>query len=168
MSRMPRLFVDNACYHIITRGNHKQPVFRKENDYAVYIRFIRKAKIRYNIRIYAYCLMPNHVHLLIDPVSSKTISRFMHWVNLNYAMHFNNIYKTDGHLWQGRFKSKLINRDRYLLTCISYIEANPVRASMVSDLLAYKWTSYYERYSFSRSKILDEWGQVRSEVWTRS
>jgi len=156
MARTPRLFIENACYHINTRGNRKQPVFKEDTDYRTYLHILIKAKKKYSIRLYAYCLMPNHVHLLADPDVQRDLSAFMHWLNRGYCAYFNMKYKIVGHLWQGRFKSKPIVKDQYLINCADYIEENPVRAQLVSCAAQYIWSSYVERYLSFNKELVDE------------
>ncbi|MBC8473874.1 MAG: transposase [Candidatus Omnitrophica bacterium] len=156
MPRVPRTFMDYPCYHIITRGNQRQTVFMNEKDYTVYLGILKKAKRKYRILLYAYCLMPNHVHLLIESLSSLNMSKFMQWVNRGYSAYFNQVYRTSGHLWQGRFISKPILKDQYLVHCANYIESNPVRARIVENIADYKWSSYKERCLSSEPDLLDE------------
>ncbi|MBL7197921.1 MAG: transposase [Candidatus Omnitrophica bacterium] len=156
MPSIPRVFIDYACYHIITRGNQKQKVFIQEEDYLKYVSILKKAKRKYKINLYSYCLMPNHVHLLVAPEKAPTISGFMHWLSLGYTVYFNSKYGKKGHLWQGRFKGKPILKGDYLIQCAAYIEGNPVRAKLVTDMAAYKWSSYRERCLYSGKFILDE------------
>ncbi|NQT05957.1 MAG: transposase [Candidatus Omnitrophica bacterium] len=156
MSRMPRLIVDNACYHIITRGNQKKSVFSAKEDYLYYLNIVKKAKKKHKILLYGYCLMPNHVHLLIDPESGQDIPKFMHWICRGYAAYFNAKYDKVGHLWQGRFISKPLLKDQYLIHCSNYIEENPVRAGLTQKMDAYLWSSYNERCFHSIKTTLDE------------
>jgi putative transposase len=156
MPNLTRAFVDNACYHVTTRGNQKQTVFREEDDYRKYLEVLKRAMRKYDIQVYSYCLMCNHVHLLIEPKSGRAISKFMQWMNRGYAAYFNTKYEAVGHLWQGRFRSKPILKDEYLINCALYIEANPVRAGLVEDLAKYEWSSYKERCLSSGKKITDE------------
>jgi len=156
MSRITRTYIEHACYHIITRGNQQQEIFKNDTDYIKYLATIKKAKKKYKISLYSYCLMPNHVHMLVNPKNSTDISGFMHWLNRGYTAYFNAKYLKTGHLWQGRFKSKPIVRSQYLINCAEYIEANPVRANMVNDIAAYIWSSYKERCLSSSKDILDE------------
>ena len=155
MPRFSRIFIDNACYHITTRGNQQQEVFRSNEDHEKHIHMLKKAKRKYGILLYAYCLMPNHIHLLIETFSSRNISNFMHWLNRGYTAHFNTKYHKVGHLWQGRFQSRPIIKGQYLVNVATYIENNPVRAAMVNDPADYKWSSYRERCLLSKKHILD-------------
>lgn len=137
--------MDNACYHIITRGNQKQQIFLDKADFMVCISALRRYKKRYEILLYGFCLMPNHIHIIGEPKQPQSLSRFMHGFLRSYTAHFNHRYEKVGHLWQDRFKSRVITRDRYLLDCINYIEQNPVRAGLVKTALDYQWSSYRER-----------------------
>ena len=139
MPRRARLVLENACYHIITRGNQKSTIFRDEEDYRQYLKFLVRYKARFKSRIYGWCLMNNHVHIVME---SGEISRFMHGVDLSYAQYFQHKYKTIGHFWQDRFKSFVIQKDQYLLNCITYIEHNPVRAKIALRPEDYEWSSY--------------------------
>ncbi|MBN1526279.1 MAG: transposase [Candidatus Omnitrophica bacterium] len=140
-----RILVDNVFYHIMTRGNQKQEVFREESDYEEYLIRIKRYKRRYNFKLYGFCLMPNHVHLIGEIGKKEDLSKFMQGINRSYTEHFNNKYDKVGHLWQGRFKSKLIVRDPYAINCINYIESNPVRAGIADNPHDYRWSSYKER-----------------------
>jgi len=156
MPNVTRLLIENACYHVTTRGNRKQKVFKTEKDYLRYLAMLKMAKKKYGVYLYAYCLMPNHVHLLIELARVKDISKFMHWLDRGYAAFFNCEYKKVGHLWQGRFKSKPIVKGRYLINCAEYIEANPVRAGLVREIADYRWSSYRERCLSAKKDMLDE------------
>jgi putative transposase len=141
MPRIARILIENACYHIITRGNQKQLVFLEQNDYQKYIRLLEKYKNKFGFKMYAFCLMPNHVHLIIQVLDLNVLNRIMRGINLSYTLYFNNKYKKVGHLWQDRFKSKIIEKESYILDCINYIENNPVRAFLVSRANEYLWNS---------------------------
>ena len=145
MPNGPRLLLDNVCYHITTRGNHKQWIFKDGRDYKAYLDRLRKYKKKYQFLLYAYCLMPNHIHLLGEIKKTSHLSKFMSSLQRSYTAYFNEKYATVGHLCQGRFKSRVIAKDNYLVDCISYIETNPVKADMVTGIQEYKWSSYPER-----------------------
>jgi len=156
MPNVPRLLVENACYHLIARGNQKQRVFMDERDYREYLQRVRIYKKKFDLRLYGYCLMPNHVHLLGQIEVAKNLSKFMHAITRSYTAYFNDKYTKVGHLWQGRFKNKVIVKDQYLVDCISYIELNPVRAKIVNTPYEYPWSSYRERALGGRVKLLNE------------
>lgn len=155
MARPTRFFIDNYCYHFISRGNNKKEIFLCDEDHFRCLNIIRKAKTKYKVRLYAYCLMPNHFHLLIQAGDSRTISKFMHWIKLGYTIYFNAKYYKIGHLWQGRFKSSPVMTGQYLVNVATYIENNPVRADMVKDPAEYEWSSYKERCFFVKKNMLD-------------
>ena len=158
MPRGPRFLIPYACYHIITRGNQQQTIFLDDADYEIYLTKIKRYKKRHNFQLYAFCLMPNHVHLVGQPEDPAGLPRFMHGLSLSYALHFNKRYKKVGHLWQDRFISKTIAKDGYLLDCIQYVENNPIRANMVKAAAEYNWSSYRERFTEETCKkgLLDE------------
>lgn len=156
MPRLARAFIDCSCYHVITRGNRRQTIFKKDKDYIKYLKMLKRAKKKYKILLYTYCIMPNHTHLLIETESANNMSKFMHWINRGYSAYFNCNYKTTGHLWQGRFKSKPILKGQYLIHCANYIEGNPVRAHLANDIANYQWSSYRERCLLSKKYILDD------------
>ncbi|MDD4909135.1 MAG: transposase [Candidatus Omnitrophica bacterium] len=140
-----RVLIENACYHLFVRGNHKQNVFRELSDYRFYLLQLRRYKRKHSFLLYGYCLMPNHIHLIGQPKDSKKLSKFMQGLHRSYTAYYNKKYNKVGHLWQNRFKSKAINKDEYLIDCIAYIEQNPVRANMVSSPKEYTFSSYLER-----------------------
>ena len=152
MPRTARLILNNACYHIITRGNQKQDIFKEHEDFYVYLGLLSKYKKRFNSKIYGYCLMSNHVHLVIE---SEMLNKFMHGVNLSYAQHFKYKYNTIGHFWQDRYKSFVIQKDEYLINCITYIEYNPVRAQIASGPEDYPFSSYQARILGKSDSLLD-------------
>jgi putative transposase len=140
-----RLLIPNACYHIIARGNQKQKVFLDTEDYLKYLFSLRKYKKKFNIRFYGFCLMPNHIHIIVEPQTNPDLPKFMQSLSRAYTAHFNNRYNKVGHLWQNRYKSKVIVKDDYLIDCIHYVELNPVRAGIVRSAGEYCWSSYQER-----------------------
>ncbi|MFH1782236.1 MAG: transposase, partial [Candidatus Omnitrophota bacterium] len=135
-------------------------IFKREEDYVVYLKILYKAKRKHCILLYSYCLMLNHIHLLIEVPSSSNMSKFMQWLNKGYSEYFNRTYNVSGHLWQGRFISKPILKDQYLLHCANYIESNPVRAKIVDKITEYKWSSYIERCILSKSFMIDDIGDT--------
>jgi len=145
MPRGPRLLIDDACYHIYTRGNHQQGVFNEPMDYETYLLRLKKYKARYGFLLYGYCLMSNHPHMAGEIENAKDLSYFMHDLNRSYTAFFNTKYKKVGYLWQGRFQSRIITKDQYLIDCINYIELNPVRAGIVNSPIDYLYSSYRER-----------------------
>ncbi len=152
----PRLLVDGACYHIIARGNNRQGIFKNRTDYKKYISLIKRYKRKYKFRVFCYCLMPNHIHFVIELEDIKRLSIAMSSLQRAYTGFFNIKYKRVGHLWQGRFKSKIIVKDQYLIACINYIELNPIRANIVKSPHEYEWSSYSARALNKANNVLDE------------
>ena len=145
MPNGPRLVMDHACYHITARGNQKRRIFYEDIDFEEYLSRIRIYKKKYGFKLYGYCLMPNHIHLSGELGNKKHLSKFMQSLTRSYTAYFNKKYKKVGYLWQGRFKNRIIVKDRYLIDCMNYIELNPVRAGIVNAPHEYRWSSYRER-----------------------
>ncbi len=144
MPRPPRLIDPEGTYHVISRGNNKSLIFHGENDYKTYLDILLQAKRLFGFCLYHYALMPNHVHLLLNPTGDK-LSKIMHAIQMNYARYYCKKYNFVGHVWQGRFKSIVIENDAQLLSCGNYIEMNPVRAGLVNRPEDWEWSSnrYY-------------------------
>lgn len=128
--------------HVVQRGNDRQPCFLDVVDYQRYLRALKEAAIECECHVHAYVLMPNHVHLLVTPATLGGVSRMMQQLGRGYVGYFNTRHHRSGTLWEGRFKSSLVDSDRYLLTCYRYIEMNPVRAAMVAAPGDYLWSSH--------------------------
>ena len=159
MARKPRIEYNGAFYHVITRGNQKQITFRKISDFKKYLNLLIAYKKRYYFRLYAYVLMKNHVHLLIE-TRETPLSKILQGISQSYTMYFNRKYKTVGHLFQGRYKAILCDRDRYLLALLKYIHYNPVRAQIVQSPGKYRWSSYGTYLAKVDSDILVDIDQV--------
>lgn len=142
MARLPRYFVKGQAQHIIQRGNNREPIFAATADYHFYLECLQDAAKRYELSIHAYVLMTNHVHLLASPNTEHSIPRTLQSVGRRYVQYFNYTYERTGTLWEGRYKATVISSDRYLLTCMRYIELNPVRAGIVDHPREYPWSSY--------------------------
>lgn len=142
MARPPRVEFPGALYHVISRGNHGQKVFRVPADYARYAALLEQYRMRYDFLLYAYVLMPNHAHLLLETGASP-LSRIMQGLQQSYTLYFNRRYRLQGHLFQGRYKALLCQKDLYLLELVRYLHLNPVRAGLVATPQAYRWSSHY-------------------------
>lgn len=146
MPRTVRILLEGACYHIINRGNQKQLIFLEKVDYERFLLILKHYKKKYKFKLFAYCLMPNHIHLIIEVNKADELAKIMQGVTQVYTLWFNKKYKKVGHLWQGRFKSMIIQKDKYLIDCLTYIELNPIRANLVSFPKDYPWSSCKERH----------------------
>jgi len=143
MPRTRRKISDTGIYHIMIRGNEKKNIFLDDNDRKKFIRILYKIKLEKCFDLFAYCIMKNHVHLIIKD-NSDDISTIMKMINTSYAIYFNYKYDRVGHVFQDRFKSEVIENDRYLLCAIRYVHNNPVKANFCNNPLSYKWSSYKE------------------------
>ncbi|MGI1678342.1 MAG: transposase [Cellvibrionaceae bacterium] len=142
MARLPRPFVAGCSHHIIQRGNNRQACFFDDMDYAVYLDKLKEYSQRFCVEIHAYVLMTNHVHLLATPSDAQGLSKMMQSLGRYYVRYINSVYQRSGTLWEGRFKSSLVDSETYLLTLYRYIELNPVRACMVDHAGEYPWSSF--------------------------
>jgi len=142
MPRKERLVFDRSYYHVFTRGNDRKQIFKKEADYQGFLSIIRKYLEKFHVSITNYCLMPNHLHLLIFIEIGNELSNFMKAVLQVYANYHRKEYGSTGFLYQNRFKSLLIKEESYLIECARYIERNPLRAGLVNDIFAWPWSSF--------------------------
>lgn len=144
MARLPRFNLPGIPQHIIQRGNNRQACFFYEHDYIVYLDKLNEYSKKYNVQIHSFVLMTNHVHLLLTPEEGDGVSRLMQSLGRYYVRYVNQAYQRSGTLWEGRFKSTLVDSENYLLAVSRYIELNPVRAKMVEDPAEYPWSSYQQ------------------------
>ena len=141
MPRPLRPIDERLVYHVIARGNNRQDVFHKPADFQAFLAVLADLKQRKPFELYGYCLLNNHFHLLLRPTGG-TISRIMQSLLVSHTQRYHRHYRSGGHVWQGRFKSPVIQDDEHLLTVLRYIEANPLRAAVVTLADDYPWSSY--------------------------
>ncbi len=153
MPRVARVIAANQVYHVLNRGNGRAEVFRKAADFEVFVDLIGEAKERYPVKVIAYCLMSNHFHLLVRPERGEDLSKWMQWL---MTSHVRRYHGTSGHLWQGRFKSSLVQDDDHLLTVARYVEGNPVQIKMVSSAREWPWSSHRENLGEAERTLTDE------------
>jgi REP element-mobilizing transposase RayT len=154
MSRRPRVFAPGLLYHVIVRGNQRRKTFRCDDDYKAYLDRLQKYRAKCNVRIYAYCLMPNHVHLLVE-TGSTPLAKFMQGLQQSYTQHFNRSYRKVGHLFQGRYKAIICDRDKYLLALVRYIHLNPVRAQLATRPERYAYSGHNSYLTNGTAKIVE-------------
>jgi len=152
MSRPIRIEYPGAVYHVISRGDDKGKIFKDTADYKKLLNVIKKAKHRYCVIVYVYALMPNHYHLLIETTRAN-LARFMHCVQTTYSVYYNSRHGRAGHVFQGRYKALLVDKDNYLLRLSRYIHLNPVRAKMVKMPQDYRWSSFCEYAGLADSSV---------------
>jgi putative transposase len=129
------------CYHVVNRGNARGEVYHKDEDYAAFVTLLGQACERLPMRVLAYCLMPNHFHLVLWPRGDGDLSRWMQWLLTAHVRRYHRHYQGSGHVWQGRFKAFPIQQDEHLLTVLRYVERNPVRANLVERAEQWAWSS---------------------------
>ncbi|MCB2216473.1 transposase [Desulfofustis glycolicus] len=154
MPRRPRISLPNVPLHIIQRGNNRQACFFADEDYLSYLEWLHEYAHSSECFIHAYVLMTNHVHLLLTPKSSHSAANLMKRLGQRYVQYFNRTYRRSGTLWEGRFRSSLVQQESYLFTCQRYIEMNPVRAKMVEHPGVYRWSSFRANAQGERSELI--------------
>jgi len=142
MARPPRLAFPDIALHVRQRGVNREHCFHADNDRLVYLSRLCELVVATGCKLHAYCLMTNHVHLLLTPKDAPTLASLMRDLGRHYVPYFNRRYGRTGTLWEGRFRSCLVDSPRYVLGCYRYIESNPLRAGMVPEASAYAWSSY--------------------------
>ena len=142
MPRAPRIQEAGYVHHVVCRGNDRQPLFNSKKDFQTYLEFLEEARKQYPLNVYNFCLMDNHLHLLVEPKEEGAMSKVMEMVSKAYAKYFNKTYNRVGHLFQGRFKSFLIQSERYFFACSRYIDLNPVKANIADDPKNYTWSGH--------------------------
>lgn len=154
MPRQARFIVPDIAFHVVQRGHNRNACFRHETDYLVYLANLRDLLARAACALHAYCLMTNHVHLLLTPSSAHGCATLMRNLGQRYAQYFNRRYKRSGSLWEGRYRSCLVDSAPYVLACYRYIERNPVRAEMVPSVASYRWSSFQGNAGGALNKLL--------------
>jgi putative transposase len=154
MPRMPRFFLPGTPLHVVQRGNNRAAIFIEDPDRAFAYGCIQHAAGAHGVRIHAYVFMTNHIHLLVTPDAADSVPKMMHKLGRLYVDYFNRNHRRTGTLWEGRYKAAIIEDERYLLTCMRYIELNPVRAGMVESPGDYGWSSLRANAWGARDRLL--------------
>ncbi len=152
MARKPRIHYEGALYHVIVIGNNRSNIFEEKSNKEEYLRIIKKYKEKYNFKLYAYCIMDNHAHLLIE-INKVPLSKIMQVIQQVYTQRYNRAYKRTGHVFEQRYKAIICDKDRYLLALIRYIHMNPVKAG-IAEGLEYEWSSH-NKYLGKKGYIID-------------
>ncbi len=142
MARLARLTLAGYPHHVIQRGNNRQLIFSSTADYQHLLALLEENAKKFEVELHAYVLMANHFHLLATPQTENGLPLLMQAVGRSYVRYFNDLQNRSGTLWEGRYRSTLIETDRYLLTCMAYIDLNPVRAGIVAEASDYPWSSH--------------------------
>lgn len=155
MPRISRALQSGNIYHVLNRGNGKQTVFHHDDDYRDFLSLISDAKTRHPTRLYFYCLMPNHFHMVLSPTDTAELGKFMQWLMTSHVRRHHKRYETSGHIWQGRYKSFIIQQDTHLLAVGRYVEGNPLRAGLVHSAQEWPWSSHQELLGRHHTRLLD-------------
>jgi putative transposase len=147
MGRAPRLDIPGMLYHVVNRAAERRRIFQESRDYAAFLAILAAARTKFPVELLAYCLMPNHWHLVLRPLEARALSAYMHWVTARHACQHRFTTGTAGcgHVYQGRFRSSLVARESYYWNVLRYVEANPVRANLVTRAEEWTWGSLFER-----------------------
>ena len=168
MPRTARASVGGICYHVINRGNGREKVFRVAEDYEAFVSLLGEAAERVRVRVLAYCLMPNHFHLVLWPRADGDLSRFMQWLLTAQVRRYHRHHRGSGHVWQGRFKAFPIAQDEHLLTVLRYVERNALRAGLVDRAESWAWSSiHWWRQRRGGPAFLEEGPVDRGGRWVR-
>ncbi|MFC2164330.1 transposase [Acidobacteriota bacterium] len=154
MARKPRIEFPGALYHVFSRGNNKQQVFKSDRDYITFLERLKKYSERYQFKVYVYVLMPNHFHIVIE-THIAPLSKIMQGLLQSYTLYFHKTYGSVGHLFQGRYKAILCDKETYLMELVRYIPLNPVRSDIVNLPEDYKWSSYQTYFGDSSKSFID-------------
>ena len=154
MARLPRLTVPGYPHHIIQRGNNRQAIFTSTADYLMLLALLDENAHKFGVALHAYVLMSNHFHLLATPQTDDGLPQMMQAVGRRYVRYFNDSHARSGTLWEGRYRSTVIEADRYLLACMVYIDLNPVRAGMVREAGDYPWSSHGHHAGLRTDKLV--------------
>lgn len=165
MPRTARASAGNVCYHVINRGNARARVFHDDADYRAFVALLGSASDRLPMRLLAYCLMPNHFHLILWPFNDGDLSTWMRWLLTAQVRRHHRRHGTDGHLWQGRFKAFPIQQDEHLFTVLRYVERNPLRAELVARAEDWPWSSLHLRFGTNRGGLLHPGPLARPPDW---
>jgi putative transposase len=154
MARLPRLTLPAHPHHVIQRGNNRQPIFASTADYDTLLSLLAENALKFKVALHAYVLMDNHFHLLATPDTVDGLPQMMQAVGRRYVRYFNDKQQRSGTLWEGRYRSTLIQTERYLLSCMAYIDLNPVRAGMVAEATDYPWSSHNHYLGKRHDKLI--------------
>jgi putative transposase len=154
MARLPRLTVPGYPHHLIQRGNNRQPIFAADGDYETLLSMLEENAPRLQVEVHAYVLMTNHFHLLATPAVQDGLPLLMQAVGRGYVRYFNQRQGRTGTLWEGRYRSTLIEADRHLLACMAYMDLNPVRAGIAPSPRDYPWSSHRHYVGLRNEKLV--------------
>lgn len=163
MPRSPRQVAAGVCFHVLNRGNGRQPLFHKPGDYDAFVAILAEAMRRHDVELFSWCVLPNHWHLVLRPRRKEALAKFMRWLTVTHVRRHHG--SAPGHLYQGRYKSFPVEEDDYFLALCRYVEANPLRAKLVSKAEQWKWSSLRQREARAAEPALAPWPVDRPRAW---
>ena len=167
MPRRPRFRTGGYVFHVLNRAVRGETIFATEGDYAAFQRVLEEARHQVPMRLLAFCVMPNHFHLVLWPVGDEDLSETMRWLTVTHTQRWHAHHETSGTgpIYQGRFKSFPVEEDEHFLTVVRYVERNPLRASLVSQASTWRWSSLWLRSNDRSDVTLDAWPVPRPDCW---
>jgi len=155
MARLERVVAPGCVVHVVNRGNDRRAIFPEDIDYAAFLVLMREARERFAVKLFAFCLMPNHFHLVVSPTDSRALSAYMHFVERGHACDLRAIARTkgNGHVFQRRYWKSVIDSEEHLLCVLRYVEANAARAGLVARAESWEWGSLYDRQTGERDLL---------------
>lgn len=165
MPRISRALIDHCCYHLINRGNGRQQIFHKDGDYQAFIDLLLQARGEYGVKVLAWCLMSNHFHFLVQPSDAVQLSKWVQRLMTTHVRRYHKHYGTNGHVWQGRYKSFIVQDDEHLLAVARYVEGNPVRARLTLTAGEWPWSSHRARQAVPEGLRPDPFPMHLPEDW---
>lgn len=165
MPRIARATGGGLCYHVLNRGNGRTRVFHKDEDYQAFVDLIAAANQRIPMRVMGYCLMPNHFHLMVRPFGDGELSTWMQWLMTSHVRRYHAHYHSSGHVWQGRFKSFIVQKDEHFLKAMRYVERNALKAGLVKRAQNWRFGSLYWRTAGRQLGLLSDWPVQRPRRW---
>lgn len=166
MPRIARGLNDGFIYHVLNRGNSREEVFHKQGDYYSFTKLLTESLEQFKVKMFAYCLMPNHFHMLVEPDKGEDLSKFMQWLTTCHVRRYHQHYGTSGHVWQGRYKSFIVQNDVHLLTVARYVEGNPVRSGLVKSAKEWRWSSHRDRLKNAGGGIISDLPITLPDDWS--
>lgn len=161
MARLPRLVIPHMPHYVSQYGNNKQDVFLDEEDYSAFAAWLKEASTRFDVAIHAYVLMPNQIRMLLTPETAEGLARFMQWIGRHYVPYFNQKYGRSGTLWEGRYRTSVVQAPQYVLLCSHYIEYAPVETGLTTTMERHAWTSYLHHIGERGDPLL----RVHASYW---
>ena len=156
MPRKARFYLPEVPVHVVQRGHCREPVFFETQDYATYLHWVKESRKKYDVSVHAFVLMTNHIHFLLTPKQTNSISLFMQYIGRRYVPYINHKYGRSGSLWEGRYKASLVQEETYFFRVMKYVELNPVRALMVNVPGEYRWSSFCHNSGVKQIQLITE------------